>query len=430
MKKIKVIAIFILLGTFIVSTSNCKKEETEKSKPLLTTEQVKDITANSAISGGIITSDGGEHVTARGVIWGTTQNLTLDNNAGKTVDGIGTGNFLSNLTGLTPNTTYYVNAYATNIVGTNYGIEQTFKTPDGVIVLTTSIVSSVTPTTASCGGSINTDGGALITTRGVVWGTSVNPTVNSNAGKTIDGTGSGNFTSSITGLTPNTTYYIRAYASNNIGITYGNETIIKTKTGTVVDKDGNVYYTVTIGTQEWMDRNLKTTKYSDGTPIPNVTDGATWKALTTGAYCEYLNDQKFGNTYGKLYNYFTVVDAHKLCPIGWHVPSDTEWTTLTNNLGGESSAGDLLKEIGNTHWGRTSEGVKDLYCFTALPGGRRSGYDGTFMGLGNYGSWWSTTEYSTNNIWFRIIFDFSKEVIRDYDDDNKKNGVSVRCIKD
>lgn len=430
MKKTRVIAIFVLLATFILSTSNCKKEETEKSKPLLTSAQVNNITATSAISGGSITSDGGEPVIARGVIWGTNQNLTLDYNTGKTIDGTGTGNFSSNLIGLTPNTTYYVNAYATNIVGTSYGIEQTFTTPDGIILLTTSIASNVTPTTASCGGCITTDGGASITTRGVVWGTSLDPTVNSNTGKTTDGIGSGNFTSSLTNLTPNTTYYIRAYASNSMGITYGNETIIRTKTDAILDKDGNIYYTVTIGSQEWMDRNLKTTRYSDGTSIPKVTDNGAWNALTTGAYCEYDNNQNYSNTYGKLYNYFTVVDARKLCPTGWHVPTDTEWSTLTNNLGGESSAGDLLKEMGTSHWGRTSEGVKDLYCFTALPGGTRSGYDGTFMGLGNFGGWWSTTEYSSSSVWFRLMFDFSESVTRDYDDDNKKNGYSVRCVRD
>jgi uncharacterized protein (TIGR02145 family) len=198
---------------------------------------------------------------------------------------------------------------------------------------------------------------------------------------------------------------------------------------TVIDFDGNVYNTVTIGTQVWMAENLKTTKYNDGTAIPNVTGATAWCTHTTGAYCDYNNTQGNSNTYGKLYNYYTVVDAHKLCPTGWHVPSDTEWTTLTDYLGGENVAGGKLKEIGTTHWTTPNSAADNTTGFTALPGGYRS-YDVRFSfgSVGDFGYWWSAADSYVASVYCRSIYYLDSFLFRSGAD--KENGFSVRCVRD
>ena len=196
---------------------------------------------------------------------------------------------------------------------------------------------------------------------------------------------------------------------------------------TVTDIDGNVYNTVTIGTQVWMKENLKTTKYSDGTAIPNVTNYSTWSNLSTGAYCDYNNAYYFSTIYGKLYNWFAVIDTNKICPTGWHVPSDVEWTQLTTYLGGEFVAGGELKEIGTTHWHTPNTGATDETGFTALPGGSRDIY-GTFDDMGDYGVWWSTTQYDGINAWkWSMLYNY-KFCSKSYS--TMTNGFSIRCIND
>ena len=337
--------------------------------PVLTTTVASSLTSNSVTIGGAITTDGGSTVTARGVCWSTTQNPTIANS--KTTDGTGAGAFVSSITGLTLCTTYYISAYATNSIGTAYGTQVTITTTALAPTLTTTAISAVTTTTATSGGNISSDGGSAVTARGICWATTQNPTVANSI--TTDGSASGTFTSNLTGLTPGTAYYIRAYATNSIGTVYGTQVIFSTATlsgGTVVDIDGNVYNTVTIGTQVWMVENLKTTKYRNGDAIPNVTGNASWVALSTGAYCWYNNDAAtYKATYGALYNWYAVGDSRNIAPSGWHVATDSEWTTLSTFLGGESIAGDKLKEIGTSHWLSPNTGATNSNGFTAFPGG-------------------------------------------------------------
>ena len=197
--------------------------------------------------------------------------------------------------------------------------------------------------------------------------------------------------------------------------------------GTVKDVDGNVYHTVTIGTQVWMVENLKTTKYNDGTTIPLVTDSTAWPNLTTPGYCWYNNDEAaYKTTYGALYNWYTV-NTGKLCPSGWHVPTDAEWTTLTTYLGGESVAGGKLKETGTTHWQSPNEGATNERGFNALPAGSRD-YSGTFGYVGTNGYWWSSSEYTASNAWYRSLYYYNISVLRFYT--NKHYGFSVRCLRD
>jgi len=206
---------------------------------------------------------------------------------------------------------------------------------------------------------------------------------------------------------------------------------------TVTDFDGNLYNTVTIGTQTWMKENLKTTKYNDGTTIPNVTDNTAWTALTTGAYSDYNNTTANSDTYGRLYNWFTVDNngpskvvsngGKNVCPIGWHVPSDDEWTTLTNFLGGLSIAGGKLKETGIMHWTTPNTDATNESNFTALPGGARD-ISSTFSFLWDGGNWWSSTGFSSTTAWSRYLGYNYAGVSRYLS--NKPYGFSVRCVKD
>ena len=196
--------------------------------PILTTKEIEDITETSATSGGEVVSDGGAPVIARGICWSTSQNPTIDDNDGMTTDGNGTGTFTSDLVNLTANTTYYVRAYATNVMGTAYGEQRSFTTEEEEAELTpptviTSEVIDITETTAVSGGNVTDDGGATVTARGICWSISQNPTIDDNDGITTDGNGTGTFTSDLINLTANTTYYVRAYATNEKGTSYGDE---------------------------------------------------------------------------------------------------------------------------------------------------------------------------------------------------------------
>ena len=198
---------------------------TTKGKAQLTTADITELTAASAVSGGNITNDGGSEITARGVCWNTSIDPTISNN--KTSDSVGSGIFSSKIINLTENVLYYARAYATNSSGTSYGNTISFTTTSATKpIITTAAISGITKTSAISGGAISSDGGAAITSRGVCWSTSSNPTIANN--KTNDGTGTATFTSNITALNPNTLYYVRAYATNKAGISYGNEILFST----------------------------------------------------------------------------------------------------------------------------------------------------------------------------------------------------------
>jgi uncharacterized protein (TIGR02145 family) len=296
-------------------------------------------------------------------------------------------------------------------------------------VLTTTVVTDLTQTTAKSGGNITSDGGATVTSRGVCWSTGQTPTVSDN--KTIDGTGAGNFTSSISGLSANTTYYARAYATNSLGTAYGSAMSFTTLQGgggsSFTDtRDGTVYQTVTIGNQVWMAENLKY--------LPSVNQVADGSEDAAGSYYyvyDYdgtdVNAAKATSnysTYGVLYNWTAAVNA---CPDGWHLPSDAEWTQLTDYLGGESVAGDKLKETGITHWYDPNTGATNETGFTALPGGNRYD-DGSFGDIGKNGDWWSAMEGDATDAWGRDVGYGSSSVYRVSGD--KEFGFSVRCVRD
>jgi len=295
-----------------------------------------------------------------------------------------------------------------------------------VPVLTTTNVNTITLTSVKCAGRIISDGGAVITVSGVCWDTAHSPIITDC--KTTDGAASGSYTSSVTGLIPNTTYYIRAYATNSAGTGYANERIVKTGNSTVIDADGNLYYTIIIGTQEWMIENLKTTKYRNGDQIQYTPDeDAQWDTLTIGAYCNKNNDTNVSNTYGKLYNWYAVSDARNIAPTGCHIPSDAEWNILENYLGGSDIAGGKMKEAGLTHWAYPNTGADNSSGFMALPSGSRPYSGVSDIGISAY--WWSSDDSSATHAWARQLDIYGAYIVRNYAY-KWKVGFSVRCLKD
>jgi uncharacterized protein (TIGR02145 family) len=411
------------------------------SPPTLTTNTITAITSTSATTGGNITTDGGAAVISRGVVWSTGPNPTITLTT-KTNNGTGIGSFTSSLTNLSPNTTYYVRAYATNSAGTGYGNVVTFatSTPVGLPTINTIAASSITTTTATSGGNVSSDGGAAVTSRGLVWSTSTNPTISLST-KTSNGSGTGNFTSSLSGLSPSTTYYVRAYATNSAGTGYGNEVTFTTSTpvamnipcpgiSSISDIDGNSYNTVQIGTQCWTKENLKVTKYRDGTSIPTGLNNITWENTTSGAYAIYGNDDANNAIYGKLYNWNAVADSRGLCPIGWHVPSDVEWSSLRNFLGSSNAGGEMKSTVTQPTtggWNIPNTGATNSSGFTALPGGYKDSR-GNFVSIRDITFFWSATEAASSWAWYRSLG--SNYGIAFIDSANKQGGFSIRCLKD
>ena len=189
--------------------------------------------------------------------------------------------------------------------------------------------------------------------------------------------------------------------------------------------------TVTIGTQVWMAENLKVSKYSDGTTIPNITDNTQWQNNTTGAWAYFNNDAANNAKYGKLYNWYTVSKTSNgnknVCPTGWHVPTDAEWTVLTDYLGGESVAGGKMKEVGTSNWNYPNTDATNTSLFTGLPGGGRND-NGSYDDIGDYGFWWSSSEFNTYAAWNRYL-DTNNGNANSYNSD-KRIGLSVRCLRD
>jgi len=306
--------------------------------------------------------------------------------------------------------------------------------------LTTAAISAITDTTAFSGGNITSDGGAAITARGICWSTSQNPTIEGY--KTIsDSTGIGAFTSKIKGLTADSTYYVRAYATNSVGTAYGEQVSFKTSKAvlqTVTDIDGNVYHTLKIGNQIWMVENLKTSKYRNGESITNFTDATSWSNTTIGAWCDNNNSTTNATKYGHLYNWYAVNDNRKIAPIGWHIPTDEELTILINYISEHSAnSTNVVKAMAtNSDWKIDSSvtgsvgnnlSINNSSGFSALPGGHCDG-SGTFYGLTSVGNWWTSSINSALDAkYFYISYNSNTlnrtSIFMHY-------GLSVRCIKD
>ncbi|MGN6181835.1 MAG: FISUMP domain-containing protein [Mucilaginibacter sp.] len=418
----KVFYLLLFSAAFIIG---CKKDK-QLTAPTLTTVNASNITANGATLGGNISSDGNSPVTKRGICWALTTNPTVADSI--TSNGTGNGTFSATLSNLSANATYYVRAYAINGVGTAYGNQITFTTAKGAPTVVTTTAGAVDPSSASVqsGGNVTNDGGASVTARGICFSTSPHPTLSSSL--TTDGTGTGTFTSTLKPLLSSQTYYYRAYATNSYGTAYGNElTLTTSSTNTVVDADGNVYYTVTIGTQTWMASNLRTTHYQNGDAITNGFTSGNFGTLTVGAYTFANGDATTDATYGKYYNIYAVTDSRNIAPKGWHVATDQDWYTLEFNQG-------LTKA--DTSSNPQDIGLRGTIADKLLVGGS-SGLNLQLAGYfcpscGDYSAFGSLGIYLTSTIppggtdvYFRAFGAAPGQIYRA---DNYYGG-SVRCVK-
>ena len=280
--------------------------------------------------------------------------------------------------------------------------------------------------------------------RGACYSTSENPTIK-------DSTVSGHYIYPqsdfmLEDLLPNTIYYTRAFVTTKAGTGYGEQVQFRTlqdytgQTGSVTDADGNTYHTIGIGSQFWTVENLRTTKFLDGTPIQNITDKTSWYNASSPAYSVYNNDLTYKLTYGLLYNWYALdltANNKKICPVGWHIPTSDEWNTLQTDLSDNNIQTDMgyknvenkLRQAGSLHWtdGASNDQYTNITGFTILPGGSRNIF-GYFGGIGNVAFLWVSN----------IVADSQPEYIRldelgiipEFGESHKKEGYSVRCIKD
>jgi uncharacterized protein (TIGR02145 family) len=416
--------IFTAVTLMVMSFISCTKDPTIS---VLTTDSASEITINSATLGGNITSDGGAAITLRGVCWGKDDNPTIEGNHLEA--GAGTGKFTCLAEGLDPNTIYHVRAYAQNSVGIAYGNDVVFATGIAAPVITTAQVSAVTATSAVSGGVISYNGGAPITESGVCWSKTPDPDLDDSF--VINSSGATTFSITLTNLSPGTKYYVRAYVKNSEWTVYGAPVTFNSK---VADVEGNLYSTVNIGSQVWMAENLRATKFNDGTPIPNITDNTEWINFSGAAYCWYKNEIQYKPTMGALYNWYTI-EVGGLCPAGWHVPSDVEYSTMEIFLGMDPDSvnlwgwrgtdqGSKMKSVSD--WSNDGNGTNSS-GFTGLPGGYRYAVTGVFYSLGDLTYWWTSTQHDEDRGWYRFLKGTNTDVYRA--STSKKGGKYVRCVK-
>lgn len=412
MRKSILYSVLIIFSTLLIS---CEKEVDSALLPVVSTAEVSSISYYSALSGGVIAGDGGYDVIARGVCWSTSPNPDIKGS--KTVDGAGTGTFESLIDSLMPGTTYYLRAYATNKKGTSYGMEETFTTTELTLVeLTTIDVTKISDNSAFSGGKITHDGGAPVIIRGVCWSTSQNPTVSIN-NKTADGSGTGSFISEISGLQPGITYYLRAYSTNSVGTSYGNEVVFST-INTVISLTGRV----------WMDRNLGANRvaisandfqgYGDLYQWGRKTDGhekrnssitSTLSISDTPGHGNFITGNSGNYDWRSSQNnnlWQGVNGINNPCPEGFRIPTAAEWEA-------ERSSWDINNSVG----------AFDSPLKLPLTG-HRSGRNGSILDVGSFGYYWSCTVDDKNA---QCMYFFSFAGMGSL---NRSNGHSVRCIKD
>jgi uncharacterized protein (TIGR02145 family) len=410
----------IFIAILIATLFSCKKQET---LPIITTLRPCLITDVSASCGGVVYDDGKSKVTERGLCFSEVNGKPSITDHKIICNGEGS-NFTGDLVDLKPKTKYYIRSYAMSSEGVAYGGLQemiTFEfSPYPSVVTATN--TSVGLNSALCGGSLIFTNVASITEYGICYSKSNQLPLITDS-KLICQSSSSFFTGQLVNLDPNTVYYFRAYATNKDGTGYGAVLMFKTYSGMVADIEGNIYFTVKIGGQEWMAQNLNTSKYRDGTDIGEVQGNTNWTSNNTGAWCNYNDDVLTGNVYGKLYNWYAVNNSRGLAPAGWHVASQAEWLTLLNYCNSDiSQAGRKLSEQGSSHW--QNGGGSNDFSFAALPGGVR-GSEG-FYYLTQLYSFWTSSSTNTN---FAPMYSYGGEAPT-ISDLEKYYGCSVRCIKD
>jgi len=417
--------IYFVLATvaFIAIVSSCKKEDNEEAGPKLITLAASNITNISAYSGAEIKDKGKYEIIRQGICWSTKPNPTIADFHVK--DESESDAFSMKITDLVPNTKYYLRAYATNYISTGYGNEIEFQTTGEKPVLSTNQVTVKTYQSIECGGTIASDGGDVIVAKGVCWSENPEPSITDN--KTAVDQGTGLFTSNITNLKSNTKYYIRAYATNSVGTTYGD---IKSFTLTlnvpdepIKDIDGNTYRTIQIGNQVWMQDNLKVTKFQNGVSLKQLSIESTWTDKSSPGYYTNVNYASFGY----IYNGYSIIESQNICPSGWHIPTASEWNTLINYLGGSSVAGGKMKESSEWYWAQPNAGADNTSGFTALPNGY-VGADGATYDKLHDACFMIATFDSSGNPSFATI-ENTYAAVFSVQTTAKISGASIRCVK-
>jgi len=400
-------------------------------KPVVQTGSFYAPDISSAYGVGMAIADSGLAIIQKGFCWSTDPKPSLTNNLGHSEEGPGLGGFADTISGLSEGTDYYVVAYATNEKGTSYGEINGFQTiPITLPTVTTSGITQLTLNSAVSGGMVQCSGNGEIMARGVCWHTISNPSLNNNIGYTVDGTGMGFFESYLTGLNNGTNYYYVAYATNEKGTSFGEIKSFTTPIDycegiSIVNYGGQNYQTVFIGQQCWIKENLNI-----GSRINGEQDQSDNGIIEK--YC-YDDNETNCDEYGGLYQwdemmqYVTQEGVKGICPEGWHIPTDGEWSDLIDFLGGSSVAGGKMKETGTQHWNSPNAGATNSSGFTALPGGNRSS-NSNYYNQGEIGFFWSSSELTETNSWEQKLYSSNANAYRSYND--KAYGFSVRCLKD
>jgi len=440
---------FLFICFFIlIFVNGCKEIEPERIVRLKT-GSVTDISYTSCSVHGTILDVGDSYIEQHGFCWGTVTNPSINNEKTELGKKLYPGDFSSVIYDLSAYTTYYVKSFAQNTDEIFYGEEKLFSTLEYYLpILTTAAVTEIKHFTAKCGGNVTDDGYSFILEKGVCWSKSPGPTIEND--KTTEGDDKGSFISTIIMLSPQTTYYARAYATNAAGTAYGNEVVFTTKSfiGNLTDnRDDHVYKFVEINGKKWMTENLA---YLPEVSPSNVSSSQTPHYYVYDYQGSNVEDAKAlsnYSVYGVLYNWTAAMAGAKsndanpgaiqgVCPDGWHLPSDSEWKELeiflgmspydANLTGQRGDIGGKLKEEGTEHWHPPNTGAINTYSFTALPGGTRN-YDNNFFSLSYTGYWWTSTEYDVTYAYNRILDYAFPSIYRNYPP--KHQGLSVRCVE-
>lgn len=333
------------------------------------------------------------------------------------------------ISGLTEGTSYHFRIKSVNSLGLVYGNDLVFTTLGQAPTISVLPSTNILFYSATLMSKVNPN--YLLTTVTVEYGTTLSyGNTLTTSQNPLEGNLDINVNLNLTTLSAGTTYHYRVKAVNILGTTYSNDQIFSTIPTTISDYDGNIYNVVIIGNQAWTIENLKTTRYNDGSNVSLVTDNTVWNNTSLGAFCWYNNDESTNkNTYGALYNWYAGV-TNKLCPTGWHVPTNSQLLTLINYLGTPGIVGGKLKETGTVHWLTPNTGATNESGFTALPGGNRD-YNGIYSALNGYGMWWSTTaDINSNTVGLFIVLYSNSSSVSYNTGSDKHIGNSVRCLKD
>ena len=398
---------------------------TEPSAATVSTKPALNIGTNTALLKGEVLANGGAPVTEHGFYWDSLPNVS--SNRRQVVVGSGIGNFESEITNLSPNTNYYFISYAINSVDTVYGQEFSFTTKGETPEIRIIEIADIDINSAIVKAVVNAND--LSTVVNLEYGTTQSFGNAIAYGSVINGNND-TVEIEISGLQSNTIYYVRYSASNELGLVYSItdefRTVVTGISGTVNDEDGNTYNTIGIGHQFWMTENLRTTKLNNGADILQVSNDSIWNVSNSARYCWYNNDSAtYAQNYGALYSW-QVVNQGNLCPNGWHVPTDEDFTELVNFVGGASEAGLRLKDQGTSRW-NSNNNATDNYQFSAVGAGKRS-EEGIFDFIKVEGNLWTSTEYSTlTSVYLQFLFN-NNAALQAYG--NKNIGMSVRCVQD